>query len=181
MESVSATTSSGPKLHFPIEGHSIWPVILWMLMFSSIVAVVVVGLILNMVEISNLPVSENALTGVVAGFMALEYLAVLKLVVPNMTDYGRYRVYPDHVDFFPLVMLGLCVNNKAATVQASDFKGVRIHIHVSKDRPTLYRVDLVHAAKGKTLRLKNFLDMPDAELYARELAAAMKLTVLEAA
>lgn len=180
MDSVSAGPA-GPKLHFPIEGHSLWPVILWMLMFSSIAAVVVVGLILNMVEISNLPVSENALTGVVAGFMALEYLAVLKLVVPNMTDYGRYRVYDDHVDFFPLVMLGLCINNRAETVPATAFKGVRIHINIAKDRPTLYRVDLVHAAKGKTLRLKSFLDMPDAAHYARELADVMKLPVLESA
>lgn len=180
MDSV-ATSTPGPKLHFPIEGHSIWPVILWMLMFSSVAAVVVVGLILNMVEISNLPVSENALTGAVAGFMALEYLAISKLVVPNMTDYGRYRVYQDRVDYFPLVMLGLCVNNKAQTVTAEAFKGVRINIHVAKDRPTLYRVDLVHPAKGKSLRLKNFLDMPDAELYARELAGVMKLPLLQSA
>ena len=104
----SVPSAAGPRLHFPIEGHSIWPVILWMLMFSSVAAVVAAGLVLNLIEISNLPVSQNALTGMIAGFMALEYLAVLKLIVPNMTDYGRYRIYPDHVDFYPLVLLGLC-------------------------------------------------------------------------
>lgn len=180
----SASSPAGPRLHFPIEGHSIWPVILWMLMFSSVAAVVAVGLVLNLVEISDLPVSENALTGLIAGFMVLEYLAVLKLIVPNMTDYGRYRIYPDRVDFYPLVLLGLGVTEQSKAEPASAFAGVRIHISVAKDRkhqPTLYRVDLVHPAKGRTLKLKHFLDMPDAETYARELADVMKLRILEQA
>ncbi len=177
----SVSSPSGPRLHFPIEGHSIWPVILWMLMFSSVAAVVAAGLILNLVEISNLPVSENALTGMIAGFMALEYLAVLKLIVPNLTDYGRYRIFPDRVDFYPLVLLGLGVTEQSKAEPASAFAGVRIHISIGKDRPTFYRVDLVHPAKGRTLKLKHFLDMPDAEMYARELADAMKLRILEQA
>ncbi len=179
MDSSAATLSSGSKPQFPIEGHSIWPVILWMLMFSSVVAVVAAGLILNMIEISDLPVSEKALTALIAGFMALEYLAVLKLIVPNMTDYGRYCIYPDRVDFYPLVLLGLRVTEQSTPEPASAFLGVRIHITVSRDRPTFYRVDLVHPAKGRTLKLKYFLGMPDAALYARELADAMKLPVLE--
>ncbi len=180
----SVPSAAGPRLHFPIEGHSIWPVILWMLMFSSVAAVVAAGLVLNLIEISNLPVSQNALTGMIAGFMALEYLAVLKLIVPNMTDYGRYRIYPDHVDFYPLVLLGLGVTEQSRAEPASAFAGVRIHISAAKDRkqrPTLYRVDLVHPAKGRTLKLKHFLDMPDAEIYARELADAMGLRILEQA
>lgn len=155
-----------------------------MLMFSSVAAVVAAGLVLNMVEISNMPVSESALTGMIAGFMALEYLAVLKLVVPNMTNYGRYRIYPDRVDFYPLVLLGLGVTEQSRSEPASAFAGVRIHISIAKDRkerPTLYRVDLVHPAKGFTLKLKHFLDMPDAETYARELAGAMKLRILDQA
>lgn len=177
----SAPPTAGPRLHFPIEGHSIWPVILWMLMFSSVATVVAAGLMLNIVEISHLPVSENALTGMIAGFMALEYLAVLKLIVPNMTDYGRYRIYPDRVDFYPLVLLGLGVTEQSKAEPASAFAGVRIHISIAKDRPTFYRVDLVHPAKGRTLKLKHFLDMPDADHYARALADAMNLHVLEQA
>ena len=177
----SVSSPSGPRLHFPIEGHSIWPVILWMLMFSSVAAVVAAGLVLNLVEISDLPVSENALTGMIAGFLVLEYLAVLKLIVPNMTDYGRYRIYPDRVDFYPLVLLGLGVTEQSKAEPANAFAGVRIHISIAKDRPTFYRVDLVHPAKGRTLKLKHFLDMPDAELYARELADTMNLRILEQA
>lgn len=179
VSSSSHIASAGPRLHFPIEGHSIWPVILWMLLFSSVAAVVAAGLVLNMVEISNLPVSESALTGLIAGFMVLEYLAVLKLIVPNMTDYGRYRIYPDRVDFYPLVLLGLGVTEQSKAEPASAFAGVRIHISIAKDRPTFYRVDLVHPAKGRTLKLKHFLDMPDAEIFARELADAMGLRILE--
>lgn len=177
----SAPLSTGARLHFPIEGHSIWPVILWMLMFSSVAAVVAAGLFLNMVKISDMPVSENALTGMIAGFLVLEYLAVLKLVVPNMTDYGRYRIYPDRVDFFPLVLWGLGVTEQSKAEPASAFSGVRIHISIGKDRPTFYRVDLVHPAKGRTLKLKHFLGMPDAQLYARELAETMNLKILEQA
>ena len=177
----SSSASSGARLHFPIEGHSIWPVILWMLMFSSIAAIFAIGVTLNVFQISGLPLDKNAMTGLVAGFLVLEYLAVLKLIVPNLTDYGRYRIYPDHVDFYPLVLLGLGVTEQSKPEPASSFAGVRIKISVSKDKPTFYRVDLVHPAKGKTLKLKYFLGMPDAELYARELADSMKLRILEAA
>lgn len=177
----SNAPSTGPRLHFPIEGHSIWPVILWMLLFSSIAAIFAIGVTLNVFEISGLPLNKNALTGLVAGFFVLEYLAVLKLIVPNMTDYGRYRIHPDRVDFYPLVLLGLGVTEQAKPEPATSFSGVRIVISVSKDKPTFYRVDLVHPAKGRTLKLKYFLDMPDAQLYARELADTMKLSLLESA
>lgn len=169
------------RLHFPIEGHSIWPVILWMLLFSSVAAVFVIGLTLNMFNVSGLPLDKNAMTALVAGFLVLEYLAVLKLIVPNLTDYGRYRIYADRVDFYPLVLLGLGVTEQSKAEPAGAFSGVRIKISVSKDKPTFYRVDLVHPAKGRTLRLKYFLDMPDAQLYARELADTMKLPILEQA
>lgn len=179
METSSVTASSGgARLHFPIEGHSIWPVILWMLLFSSAAAVFVIGIALNLMEITNLPIDKNAITALIAGFLVLEYLAVLRLIVPNMTDYGRYRIYADHVDFYPLVLLGLGVTEQSKPEPASAFSGVRITISISKDKPTFYRVDLVHPSKGKTLKLKFFLGMPDAQLYARELAEAMKLPIL---
>lgn len=174
-----ANTFGAARLHFPIEGHSIWPVILWMLLFSSAAAVFAIGLTLNMLEISNLPLNKEALTALIAGFMVLEYLAVLKLIVPNMTDYGRYRIYADRVDFYPLVLLGLGVTDQSISEPASAFTGVRITIAVSKDKPTFYRIDLVHPRKGRTLKLKYFLDMPDAQLYARELADAMKLPIIQ--
>ncbi len=169
------------RLHFPIEGHSIWPVILWMLLFSSVAAVFVIGLTLNMFNVGGLPMDKNAITALIAGFLVLEYMAVLKLIVPNLTDYGRYRIYPDRVDFYPLVLLGLGVTEQSKAEPSSAFSGVRIKISVSKDKPTFYRVDLVHPAKGRTLKLKYFLDMPDAQLYARELADTMKLPILEQA
>ena len=178
MQASSQQSPGAPRLHFPIEGHSIWPVILWMLLFSSAAAVFAIGLTLNMFEISNLPLDKDAITALIAGFMVLEYLAVLKLIVPNMTDYGRYRIYPDHVDFYPLVLLGLGVTDQSTPEAASVFTGVRITISVSKDKPTFYRIDLVHPRKGRTLKLKYFLDMPDAQLYARELADAMGLPII---
>jgi len=182
METSSAQPVPGAaRLHFPIEGHSIWPVILWMLLFSSVAAVFVIGLTLNMFNVSGLPLDKNAMTALVAGFLVLEYLAVLKLIVPNLTDYGRYRIYADRVDFYPLVLLGLGVTEQSKAESASAFSGVRIKISVSKDKPTFYRVDLVHPAKGRTLKLKYFLDMPDAQFYARELADTMKLPILEQA
>lgn len=169
----SSTTSS-----FPIEGHSIWPVIMWVMLFTSCAAVFAVGLTLNMLELTNLPLDKNAITMLFAGFLVLEYLAVLRLIVPNMTDYGRYRIFADHVDFYPLVLLGLCVTDYCVPEPASAFTGVRIKISISKDKPTFYRVDLVHPGKGRTLRLKYFLDMPDAQAYAHELAQEMKLPVM---
>lgn len=178
METTSNTTASA-RLHFPIEGHSIWPVILWMLLFSSVAAVFAIGLTLNVFQIGGLPINKNAVTALVAGFLVLEYIAVLKLIVPNLTDYGRYRIHADHVDFYPLVLLGLGVTEQAKPEPASAFTGVRITISVSKDKPTFYRIDLVHPAKGKTLKIKYFLDMPDAQLYARELADAMKLPIIQ--
>lgn len=182
MQTSSGSSSSGAaRLHFPIEGHSIWPVILWMLLFSSAAAVFVIGLTLNMLEISNFPLDKNGITALIAGFLVLEYMAVLKLIVPNVTNYGRYRIYADRVDFYPLVLLGLGVTEQSQAEPASAFSGVRISISVSKDKPTFYRIDLVHPARGKTLKLKYFLDMPDAQLYARELADAMKLRILEQA
>jgi hypothetical protein len=168
-----------PRIHFPIEGHSIWPVVLWVLLFSSAMAVFAISLVLNMIEISNLPLDKDAIMMLVAGFFVLEYLAILKLIVPNMTDYGRYRIYEDRVDFYPLVLLGLCVTNQYKGEPASSFKGARVTISLSKDRPTLYRVELVHPRKGYTLKVKNFLDMPDAQIYARELAEAMKLPLID--
>lgn len=174
-EQHSSTTA---RVHFPIEGHSIWPVILWILLFSSMAAVLAITLTLGMFEITALPIDKTAVTALVAGFLVLEYLAILKLIVPNFTDYGRYRVYSDRVDFYPLVLLGLGVTEQSKAEPIAAFKGIKITISVSKDKPTYYRVDLVHPAKGKTLKLKYFLDMPDAELYARELAAATNLTLL---
>lgn len=175
----SSAASTGARLHFPIEGHSIWPVILWMLLFSSIAAIFTLGVTLNIFQISGLPLDKNAMTGLVAGFLVLEYLAVLKLIVPNLTDYGRYRIYPDRVDFYPLVLLGLGVTEQAKPEPVSAFSGVRITISVSKDKPTFYRVDLVHPGKGKTLKLKYFMSMADAQLYARELADTMKLPMIQ--
>ena len=171
-------TSGAARLHFPIEGHSIWPVILWMLLFSSAAALFAIGLTLNILDIGGLPLDKNAITALIAGFLVLEYMAVLKLIVPNLTDYGRYRIYPDRVDFYPLVLLGLGVTEQSKPEPASSFAGVRIVISISKDKPTFYRVDLVHPVKGRTLKLKYFLDMPDAQLYARELADTMKLPIL---
>lgn len=170
------TSSAHPT--FPIEGHSIWPVVMWVMLFMSCAAVFAVGLTLNMLELSNLPLDNNAITMLFAGFLVLEYLAVLRLIVPNMTDYGRYCIYQDRVDFYPLVLLGLCVTDYCVPEPASAFTGVKITISVSKDKPTFYRVDLVHPGKGRTLRLKYFLGMPDAEAYASELAKAMGLPVM---
>lgn len=172
------SVGSGARVHFPIEGHSIWPVILWMLLFSSMAAVFAIGLTLNMFEVGNLPLDKNAITALVAGFLVLEYVAILKLIVPNMTDYGRYRIYADRVDFFPLVLLGLGVTEQSRPEPVSAFTGVRISICISKNKPTFYRVDLVHPAKGRTLKLKYFMAMPDAQVFACELADAMKLVVM---
>ncbi|MCM2344048.1 MAG: hypothetical protein NDJ24_05750 [Alphaproteobacteria bacterium] len=172
------TTGSSLGVHFPIEGHSIWPVILWMLLFSSMAAIFAIGVTLNMFEVSNLPLDKNALIALVAGFLVLEYVAILKLIVPNLTDYGRYRIYADRVDFFPLVLLGLGVTEQSRPEPVTAFTGVRISICLSKNKPTFYRVDLVHPGKGKTLKLKYFMAMPDAQIFACELAEAMKLVVL---
>ncbi|QQG35212.1 MAG: hypothetical protein HYS17_06475 [Micavibrio aeruginosavorus] len=170
--------AGGSRVHFPIEGHSIWPVILWVLLFSSMAAIFAIGLTLNMLEIGNLPLDKSAITALVAGFLVLEYVAILKLIVPNMTDYGRYRIYADRVDFFPLVLMGLGVTEQSRPEPVTAFKGVRISICIGKNKPTFYRVDLVHPAKGKTLKLKYFMDMPDARIFACELADAMKLVVM---
>lgn len=166
------------RIHFPVEGHSIWPVILWILLFSSMAAVLAITLTLSLFEVTALPIDKNAITALVAGFLVLEYMAVLKLIVPNFTDYGRYRVYAERVDFFPLVLLGLGVTEQSKSEPIENFKGIKIVIAVSKDKPTCYRVDLLHPGKGKTLKLKYFLDMPDAEIFANELAAATKLPIL---
>lgn len=180
MTAASSDKAAGSTggVHFPIEGHSIWPVILWMLLFSSMAAIFAVSITLNMFEVSNLPIDKTALIALVAGFLVLEYVAILKLIVPNLTDYGRYRVYADRVDFFPLVLLGLGVTEQSKPEPVSAFSGVRIAICLSKNKPTFYRVDLVHPGKGKTLKLKYFMDMPDAQIFSCQLADAMKLVVL---
>ena len=175
----TALTGDGPapQISLPIEGQSHWLIILRMMALGIVGVVFVMGLVFMLMGTFSGEKNLAIMMGGVTAFLILEYILFLKIVIPRLADYGRYRVFEDRVEFFPLSALGLSIRSRIDTEVITRFEGVVVqesHGHSGAG----FRLVLVHTAPGKTLRLHSFVTMHDAHVYAEELAAALGMKVI---
>lgn len=171
-------------IHFPIEGQSPWVMILRIMFMGMIGAVVVITASLNILiphfaKDGMLPVVLWGITG----FLILEYLAVLYLIVPRISHYARFRVYQTKVEFYPLTAFGLRISDRAESVNMGSFSGLTVQPLANDNRRTdrvSYGVYLLSHDKGRTLRLLTNLSRSEAEQQVRELSERLSLGVITA-
>lgn len=156
------------SIHFPIEGRSPWVLILRMIALGSIGALVTVAVLLFMFHdhADNIPVILSGLVG----FLLMEYLIMRAVIVPRLADYGRFRVYQDKVDFFPLGLTGLTVSEASDSEPITAFSGLTVRAEPEKGR---YRVLLLHKQPGRSICVKSYSAPEPAIGHAEALALTM--------
>lgn len=158
-------------IHFPIEGKSPWVSILRVMALGSLAAL---GCIAAMMVILH----ENGgkdLPFIMMGlglFLLMEYFIVRLLIVPRFADYGRFRVYPHKVDYFPLGMSGLTVSDNTDTTPMDDFSGLTVRAVPDRGQ---YKVMLLHAQPGRSICLKTYTAAQPALAHAEALAQALSV------
>lgn len=163
---------TGPRaaIHFPIEGRSPWVQVLRVTALGSVGAIIAVAAMM----IAFQPSGENSpllLCGL-AAFLLLEYLVIRAVIVPRLADYGRFRVYHNKVDFYPLGVTGLRVSPASDSEPITAFAGLTVRAEPEKGR---YKVLLLHKERGRTICLKTYNAPEPANSHAEALAHSLDL------
>ena len=155
-------------IHFPIEGRSPW---------VQILRIVALGSVGTMAAVSAMLLATNAhgdmtlVIGGLAAFLLLEYFIIRALVVPRLADYGRFRLYQNKVDFFPLDMTGLSVKDDSDSEPITAFAGIAVQADTERAH---FKVMLLHREeKGRTICLKTYTAPEPANSHAEALAQTM--------
>lgn len=156
------------SIHFPIEGRSPWVMVLRAVALGSVSAMLTIAAVMMFVDLGG------DITMIVAGisaFLLLEYFIIRGLIVPRVADYGRFRVYENRVDFFPLGMSGLTVSESGDSEPISSFAGLTVKADTER---SVYRVMLLHKEQpGRTVCLKVYNAPQPANSHAEALAQTM--------
>ncbi len=156
------------SIHFPIEGRSPWVMILRASATGFAGALV---LMIAMATVLDMDGDMKMIMGGISAFMLLEYFIMRLLIVPRLADYGRFRVYQNKVDFFPLSMSGLRVSEASDSEPITSFTGVTVRGEAERG---MYSVMLLHKEKaGRNVCLKTYNAPQPANSHAEALAQTM--------
>lgn len=168
-------------VHFPIEGESKWVLTMRLLAAGTIGAVISIGLVFHFFGGDKSSFVESQQLAFILGGIVLllvfEYFVFLKIVIPRQADYGRYRIHKEMVEYFPLTSFGLGIKEKPDSVAVKKFTGVAVSTAPNKKNKLEYGVYLIHQKKGRTITVKTFPVMQEAQEYAHNLAASLRLNV----
>ena len=179
--SPSPENSLFQTITFPIEGHTVWPNIMRLMVVGSVVTAILLSLALMLViPPEHLHIHPRKLVIALTCLILFELVVVRKLIIPLNGDYGRYRIDKTHVEYYPLSTIGMSVLHRTEHIPASDFKGVAIQGVILRDGLSRYYVSLIHPQQSNSIRIKIFSSHTEAMEYATALAAALSLTVLNA-
>ncbi len=169
------------QVHFPIEGQSPWVNIFRSFLVSMIVlavaSIVTLGLFGKEGSAGTMPWIWN----MIGALLIFEYFIFLKVIVPRTADYGRFRVYENRVDFYPLALLGMGVGRAPESVGLQKFKGVAVQeASAPQDNRTIagYGIFLMGPVRGRTIRLRICSTRLEAEQQAHHLAQIFHLPVV---
>ena len=170
----------------PIEGESRWVMIMRLLAGSTFLAILVIGGVFRFLTGDDSFVQSQQLAMIMGGIvflLVLEYFVFLLVVIPRQADYGRYVIHENKVDFYPLTALGLGIGPESEPVQMARFMGIATgRIAREKGGGVVYAVYLVHSEnKGKTINVRNFPTLEEAEAFAGKLGGMLHLNVVSLA
>jgi hypothetical protein len=97
---------------------------------------------------------------------------VRAIVVPRLADYGRFRVYPNKVDFYPLGLSGLTVSHASDSEPMDSFSGLTVRAVPDKG---VYKVMLLHEQPGRSICVKTYSAPQPALAHAEALAQALSV------
>lgn len=188
MSSASVTPEEGkkpegylfPVIKLPIEGLTVWPNIMRLMVVGSVVTAVLFTLVfMLMIPLEQLSIKPDSLLIGMTCVILFEIVIVRALIIPLNGDYGRYRINATHVDYYPLSTLGLTVLHRVESIPVVDFKGVAIYPAILRDGMTRYYVVLVHPKVSNSIRLRIFNSHIEANAYADALAKALSTTFIK--
>jgi hypothetical protein len=162
----------GPRasVHFPIDGRSPWLQILRVIALGSFGALAVV--LFMMFAVQGVSDETVMMLGGVCGFLILEYIVIRAVIVPRVADYGRFRVYPQKVDYYPLGLSGLTISTASDSAPLSDFAGITVQAVPNKGT---FQVMLLSKQRGRTICLKTYNAAEPAHSHAEALADALRV------
>lgn len=169
-------SASSGRIHFPIEGRSACVLLLRIMALGAVAPVVVLSAVFLTIDIGIEPAMAKGLMTGIFIFLLAEFIVIRRLVVPRFMDYARYRIYENKVDFYPLTPTGLGVATTPESVPLNKFEGIAVRSEM-KHRPGT-RVVLMHARPGRSVVVRQFPAAGEAQAFAQELAAALKLNVV---
>lgn len=156
------------SIHFPIEGRSPWVMIL---RASAAGFAGALAIMIAMLTVLGMEGDMKMIMGGIAAFMLLEYFVMRLVIVPRLADYGRFRVYQNKVDFFPLDLSGLRVSEASDSEPITSFTGVTVKGEAERG---MYSVLLLHKEKpGRNVCLKTYNAPQPANSHAEALAHTM--------
>jgi len=169
-----------PVIKLPIEGDTVWPNIMRLMVVGSVVTAILFTLVfMLMIPLEQLRIKPNILIIGLSCVIMFEVVIVRALIIPLNGDYGRYRITATHVEYNPLSTLGLTVLKRVESIPLVDFKGVAIQPAILRDGLTQYYVVLVHPQQSNSIRLRLFNSHIEANAYAEALAKALSTTVIK--
>lgn len=169
-----------PVIKLPIEGHTVWPNIMRLMVVGSVVTAILFSLVfMLMIPLEQLSIKPEILLIGLTCVIMFEIVVVRGLIIPLNGDYGRYRINATHVDYYPLSTLGLTVLHRVESIPLMDFSGVAIHTAILRDGMTRYYVVLVHPQQSNSIRLRLFNSHIEAGAYAEALAKALSTHVIK--
>ncbi|MDB5491382.1 MAG: hypothetical protein JWO78_1231 [Micavibrio sp.] len=165
-----------PVIKLPIEGHTVWPNIMRLMVVGSVVTAILFTLVfMLMIPLDQLNIKPQILLTGLTCIILFEIVIVRGLIIPLNGDYGRYRINATHVDYYPLSTLGLTVLHRVESIPVVDFKGVAIQPAILRDGMTRYYVVLMHPQQSNSIRLRLFNSHTEAATYAEALAGALSI------
>lgn len=168
-------------VNLPLEGESKWVSVMRMLAFATFGCIILIAIVFHFLTADDSFVGNQQLGMMMAGLvflLVLEYFVFLKIVIPRQANYGRYIVFQDKVEYFPLSALGLSVKAQGEAVAISRFMGITTSRVADRKGRVSYAVFLIHSAdKGKTIKLRSFSEPVQAEAFAVRLGALLRLNV----
>lgn len=165
--------SSGGRIHFPIEGQSVW-VSVFRVFALGMTGAVVAGVSVFQV-LDDGGSGKNVLwPWLIAVVLIAEFVFLRCVFVPIIANYGRYRIYEHKVDFSPLSIFG-AGGGRVKSEPCSRFSGIAVSPASSGSPVVVY---LLHPARGMSVPVRRFRTAEEARHFAQELAAALHLTVI---
>lgn len=156
------------SIHFPIEGKSPWMMILRASALGGAGTMAVMTAVMPLMDMGG---DMKMILAGIGAFLLLEYFIMRLVIVPRIADYGRFRVYQNKVDFFPLSLSGLRIHEASDSEPISSFSGLTV---TADPEGKTYRVMLLHKEqRGRHVCVKSYNAPQPANSHAEALAHTM--------
>lgn len=168
-----------PTVKLPIEGHTVWPNVMRLLVVGTFVSGLLLALvIILMIPPEQLSINPDRLLMGLTCVVIFEVIVVRLLIIPSNGDYGRFRINQTNVEYYPLSPLGLKVMPRAQTIPLTDFRGLMVQKALFRDGITRFHTVLVHPQASNSIRVRLFTDESEAKAYIDALAKQLSIPLM---